>query len=237
MGILAYAYAEEGRWKAAYPLLRRALAGRPRDGRSMALRTTPRGGAAEAGHSGQGPRDDARTGYGAVRGETQAMEAFQRRSPSTREREGEPRGVRRGTARGAEIGVAALETQRRPGATSGRPGSGVPGTRKRSRERPIDPANLNATTISPARRRWRSRTPPSSVLSAWLPERACATTRSASCRKDPRFDRQLIEWTGRRRSAGKGISPRSGGRAPASVTRSDGTTRTHCLSSPGARGA
>jgi len=31
MGLLASAYAEEGRWKAAYPLLRRALAGRPRD--------------------------------------------------------------------------------------------------------------------------------------------------------------------------------------------------------------
>ncbi len=31
MGILATAYAEEGRWQAAYPLLRRAIAARPRD--------------------------------------------------------------------------------------------------------------------------------------------------------------------------------------------------------------
>jgi Flp pilus assembly protein TadD len=31
MGLLAAAYAEEGRWKAAYPLLRRAAAARPRD--------------------------------------------------------------------------------------------------------------------------------------------------------------------------------------------------------------
>jgi Flp pilus assembly protein TadD len=31
MGLLAAAYAEEGRWKAAYPLLTRALASRPRD--------------------------------------------------------------------------------------------------------------------------------------------------------------------------------------------------------------
>lgn len=31
LGMLASAYAEEGRWKAAYPLLQRAVAGRPRD--------------------------------------------------------------------------------------------------------------------------------------------------------------------------------------------------------------